>query len=83
MKFYKFLNEEDIIQKALNLDEPEKGEEYPPEKVKRYLDIIDKALEAMKNAENNDANDAIVEDLRDKKKKWSNVTTPTAKTVGF
>jgi hypothetical protein len=77
MKFYNFLNEEDIIQKGLNIPEPKIGGSYPEEKVKRYLDIIDSALTAMKNKEENEANDAIVQDLRDKKKKWSNVDKET------
>jgi hypothetical protein len=77
MKFYKFLNEEDIIKKAMDLPEPEIGGSYPEEKVQRYIEMIDKALSAMENKEENDANDAIVQDLRDKKKKWSNVDKET------
>lgn len=78
MRYLKYLNEEDVIQKALALDEPETGKDYPSEKVKRYLELINKALEAMKSKEENDTNDSIVQDLRDKKKKWSNVDKETA-----
>ena len=76
MKLKKFLIESDIS-KALDLPEPEVGEDYPSEKVKRYIDIIDKALESMKSKEENDSNDAVVADLRDKKKKWSNTDKAT------
>lgn len=79
MKLKKFLIESDIS-KALDLPEPEVGEDYPSEKAKRYIDIIDKALESMKSKEENDSNDAIVADLRDKKKKWSNVDKETKPT---
>ena len=76
MRYFSYLKE-DIIQKALALDEPETGKDYPSEKVKRYLEMINKALEAMKSKEENDTNDSIVQDLRDKKKKWSNVKGET------
>jgi len=76
MRYLNYLNE-DVISKALALDEPEIGKDYPPEKAKRYVELINKALEAMKSKEENDANDAIVQDLRDKKKKWSNVKGET------
>lgn len=76
MKYFNYLKE-DVIQKALALDEPKVGGNYPPEKVKRYVELINKALEAMKSKEENDTNDAIVQDLRDKKKKWSNVKGET------
>lgn len=72
----RYIIENDII-KALNLPEPKIGRDYPSEKVKRYLKIIDAALEAMKNKEENDYNDAVVEDLRDKRKKWKNVDKET------
>lgn len=72
------LLESGVITQALNLPEPEVGDDYASEKVKRYIEIITKALDAMKKKDNNDANDAIVGDLRDKKKKWSNVDKETA-----
>lgn len=73
MRYFKYITEEDTIQKALNIPEPEIGSEYPEEKVQRYLKIIDDALSVMQNKKENNANDSIVQDLRDKKKKWSNV----------
>ena len=79
MKLKNFLKE-GIVQQALNIPEPEVGGDYPPEKVKRYMEIIDKALDAMKDKDNNDANDAIVADLRDKKKKWGSVDKETKPT---
>ena len=39
--------------------------------------MIDDALAAMKSKEENETNDAIVQDLRDKKKKWANVDKET------
>lgn len=79
MYFYRFINE-DKVKDALNLPEPKVGDEYPPEKVKRYINMIDSALAEMKNKEENDANDSIVQDLRDKKKKWQNVDKETKPT---
>ena len=76
MRYHNFLNE-DVVSKALALGEPKVGGEYPSEKVKRYIKMIDDALAAMKNKEENETNDAIVQDLRDKKKKWSNVDKET------
>ena len=64
------LLEGDIVDQALGLPEPAVGDDYASEKVKRYLEIINQALDAMRKKENNDENDAIVADLRDKKKKW-------------
>jgi hypothetical protein len=72
-----YLTEEDIVTKALELPEPEVGGDYAPEKGKRYVEIINKALDAMKKKEENDANDAIVADLRNKKKAWKNVDKET------
>lgn len=77
MRYFNYLINEGVVQQALGLDEPETGKNYPSEKVKRYIELINKALEAMKSKEENDTNDAIVQDLRDKKKKWSNVKSET------
>lgn len=77
MKLKQYLNEENIIQKALNLPEPEIGGDYAPEKIKRYLNVINQALNAMKNKKENEINDSIVQDLRDKKKKWTNIDKET------
>ena len=77
MKFLKYINEENIVTKALGLPEPKVGGDYADEKVKRYLDIIEQALKAMSKKEENDTNDAIVQDLRNKKKAWQNVDKET------
>lgn len=77
----KYLGEqEDVISKALSLPEPKVGGEYPSEKVKRYIKIIDNAIKAMMKKEENDKNDSIMEDLRDKKSKWKNVDKETKPT---
>lgn len=76
MKYLKYLTE-DTVTKALDLPEPEIGGDYATEKVERYIKMIEAALESMTKKEENDANDAIVQDLRDKKKKWNNVDKAT------
>ena len=77
MRYFRYLTEENIVSKALNIPEPKVGGDYPPEKVQRYIETINKALEAMKKKEENDANDAIVQDLRNKVKSWQNVDKET------
>ncbi len=80
MRYQNFLLNEDAVSKALGLGEPKVGGDYASEKVKRYIKIIDDALTVMKKKEESDANDAIVQDLRDKKKKWKNVDKETKPT---
>lgn len=77
MQYHKYLLKEDSVQKALSLPEPKVGENYAPEKVERYIKIIDSALEKMKSKKENDANDAIIQDLRNKRKAWGNVDKET------
>lgn len=72
MRYFKYLFENEIS-KALDLGDPHVGAEYPPEKVERYVEIIDKAIKVMKGREENDSNDAIVADLLSKRKKWLNM----------
>lgn len=76
MKLQQYLNES-AVSKALELGEPDVGGDYPPEKVKRYIEMIDSALAEMSNKEESESNDAIVADLRDKKSKWKNVKKET------
>ena len=76
MRYSNYLKE-DSITKALNLEEPEVGSKYPSEKVERYLKIIAAAIKDMTKKEENDSNDSIIADLRDKKKKWENVKKET------
>jgi hypothetical protein len=81
MLIEKYLGEqESVISKALSLPEPKVGGEYPSEKVARYIKIIDNAIKAMAKKEESDTNDAIMEDLRDKKSKWKNVDKETKPT---
>lgn len=79
MRYYNYLNE-DAISRALSLPEPKVGGQYAHEKVRRYLELINAALKEMESKEESDANDAIESDLRDKKKKWSNVNKETKPT---
>ena len=77
----KYLGEEgNAVSKALSLPEPKVGGEYPSEKVKRYIKIIDNAIKVMMKKPESDKNDSIMEDLRDKKKKWKNVDKETEPT---
>jgi len=39
MRLLNYLKE-DVISKALAIDEPEVGKDYPPEKTKRYVGLI-------------------------------------------
>lgn len=79
MKFKTYLKE-DKVSAALDLPEPEVGAKYPDEKVKRYIETIDYGIKAMMKREESEANDAIMADLRDKKKKWQNVKKETKPT---
>ena len=79
MRYYTYLTE-DAVSKALDIEEPEVGGKYPSEEVKRYLKAIDAGLKAMTSRDESEANDAIVADLRDKKKKWQNVKKETKPT---
>ena len=76
MKYLQYLRE-DAIKKALAIKEPETGGEYPSEEIERYKKMIDAALKQASKLEQSEANDAIVADLRDKKKKWDNVDSET------
>jgi len=76
MKYLKYLTE-DTVTKALALPEPEIGGDYATEKVERYIKMIEAALDSMTKKKENDANDAIVQDLRTKKKAWENVDQQT------
>jgi hypothetical protein len=76
MRFYKYLNEEDIVQKALSMDEPKTGKKYNKEDIEKKLDLLNKAIELQSNIYDNDQDneslEAILNDLLDKKDKWSN-----------
>lgn len=76
MKYLNYLRE-DAIKKALAIKEPETGGKYPSEEVERYKKMIDAAMKQASKLEQSEANDAIIADLRDKKKKWSNVDSET------
>jgi hypothetical protein len=76
MKYLNYLIE-DAIKKALAIKEPETGGKYPSEEVERYKKMIDAAMKQASKLEQSEANDAIIADLRDKKKKWSNVDSET------
>jgi 3-hydroxyacyl-CoA dehydrogenase len=71
MRLEKYIKEEDIVQKALALDEPEVGGDYNEDYVNKRVDIITTALESIKG--DDEASEAIIRDLKDKLEKWENV----------
>jgi hypothetical protein len=71
MRLTRFLNEEDAIKKGLEVPEPEVGEKYSKEEVKKYISLIKNAISAQKE----DGDEAILKDLEDKLDKWQNVET--------
>jgi C4-type Zn-finger protein len=82
MRFQRWLmNEEDnIIQKALDIEEPEEDVLADPERIQGYINIIKGALEIVKDKlktspENSDDNVIVAQykDLKDKEVKWQEV----------
>jgi hypothetical protein len=71
MRLRRFLNEEDIVKKALSIDEPEVGEDYDESEAADNIDIIDSAINKVSGGES-EADKNILSDLKDKKEKWSN-----------
>ncbi len=85
MRLKRFMiNEEDVIQKGLNTDEPTAKQEYSEEEVNHYLAPIISALDALRQkGVDSEADEATYRDLQDKKKKWEEVKPgePTGKTA--
>jgi len=71
MRLQRFLNEGKMVSKALALPEPEDGDHFTDEEVKKYLGIIDQALEELGDSDDK-ATLAVRSDLIDKKEKWKN-----------
>ena len=69
MRLTRFLREEDHISKGLEVPEPEVGEKYSKEEVKKYISLIKNAI----SAQEKDGDEAILKDLEDKLDKWQNV----------
>lgn len=85
MRFYNYINEmevdddeaekdakTDIIKKALEIDEPEVGQDYTDGERERKVSIIQKALDHASDKKN-DVDISIIKDLKDKKQKWIKV----------
>ena len=72
MRLKKYLNEENMIAKALSLPEPEDGGEYSDEVVNGYLKIINQALSDIEDASDDESDMAMRSDILDKKEKWEN-----------
>jgi hypothetical protein len=75
MRLEKYIKEEDVVQKALALDEPEVGGDYSEDYVNKRKDIITAALESIKG--DDEATEAMIADLKDKLDKWENVKKET------
>jgi len=71
MRLTRFLNEEDVIKKALSIPEPEVGETYSDEEVKEYITVLKDALGSK------GADGAMIKDIQDKLDKWENVDSET------
>jgi len=79
MRLEKYLNEEDVIQQALGIDEPEEGGEYTDDEAQRIIDVLVKAIDiqakkvdGLEDGEQYDAALAVLKDLKDKLEKWEN-----------
>jgi len=79
MRLEKYLNEEDIIQQALGIDEPEEGGEYTDDEAQRIIDVLVKAIDiqaekvdGLEDGEQYDAALVVLKDLKDKLEKWEN-----------
>jgi len=80
MKFLRYLNEENIVQKALKMDEPIKGAIMDIKKVENLLDILSKARDSIEGKvvdvpETTDEKltQAQYDDIMDKLVKWQEV----------
>jgi hypothetical protein len=75
MRLKRFMiNEEDIIKKGLDTDEPDAKQEYSEEEINHYLAPIISALAALREKGiDSDADEAMFRDLMDKKKQWDQV----------
>jgi len=76
MRLNRFLNEEDIIQKGLDTNEPEVNKKYSDRVIKSNKKTINKAISKL-GKPSNDADEAILSDLEDKLDKWENVKKET------
>ena len=83
MRLRRFLNEEDMIKKALAIDEPEVNNEYTEEEIAankeilqiaigKQTEILSKLRKGSNNDDQLDAARAIMADLKDKEEKWDN-----------
>jgi hypothetical protein len=77
MRLNRYLREEDIVKKALDLDEPEIDTKYSDESIIRRTEIIEDAIMAAEKIKDDEAREAIIADLEDKLDKWENVKKET------
>jgi len=78
MRLTRFLYEGDNIKKGLSIGEPEVGEDYSDEEVKKNITAIKDAIAAQKSkGTESDADESIMKDLEDKLGKWENVDSET------
>ena len=72
MRFNRYIREEDSVQSALDIDEPEIGEKYSERVISQNKKSIENAISKVGDP-NDDAEEAILSDLEDKLEKWNNV----------
>lgn len=79
MRFNKFL-QENVVQDALALSEPEIGKKYPDAVIAKKKSLIQQAISSLegKKMANDEAKEAMMADLVDKQEKWNNVEKETA-----
>lgn len=78
MRLTRFLTEKDNIAKGLSINEPEVGEEYSKEEVKKNIAAIKDAIATQESkGTESDADESIIKDLEDKLNKWENVDSET------
>ena len=76
-RFIDFLNEEDIVAKALGVEEPETGDEYSEEYAKEMIGLIKAAIEKVNGEKDPKVKEPILMDLKDKLEKWENLDKST------
>ena len=76
MRFVRYLKE-DVIKQALNISEPETGRKYSDKLVTKRIDIINQAMKKLEKSVDDEAGEAQMADLEDKRGKWSNVDQET------
>lgn len=78
MRFFEYIYE-DIVQKALEIDEPDVAKKYSDDMVKKRIDMLKTAISQAKKKSyvDDDSKEAVIIDLEDKLDKWQNLEKST------